>query len=81
MAREADGVLYTQAGPEIGVAATKTHLTQIVALEFLALVLAQARQTMTVAASDEMMEKLRDCPTSSTRCSSARRTWPRWPGS
>ncbi len=62
MAREADGVLYTHAGPEIGVAATKTHLTQIVALEFLALVLAQARQTMSVAASDAMMEQLRGLP-------------------
>ncbi len=43
MAREADGVLYTRAGPEIGVAATKTHLAQIVALEVLALYLAQLR--------------------------------------
>ncbi|HEY5023471.1 MAG TPA: glutamine--fructose-6-phosphate transaminase (isomerizing) [Acidimicrobiales bacterium] len=43
MAREADGVLYTRAGPEVGVAATKTHLTQIVALELLALYLAQLR--------------------------------------
>ncbi|HUI05303.1 MAG TPA: glutamine--fructose-6-phosphate transaminase (isomerizing) [Acidimicrobiales bacterium] len=43
MAREADGVLYTRAGPEIGVAATKTHLTQVVALELVALYLAQLR--------------------------------------
>jgi glucosamine--fructose-6-phosphate aminotransferase (isomerizing) len=43
MAREADGVLYTRAGPEVGVAATKTHLTQVVALELLALHLAQLR--------------------------------------
>jgi glucosamine--fructose-6-phosphate aminotransferase (isomerizing) len=43
MAREADGVLYTRAGPEVGVAATKTHLTQVVALELLALYLAQLR--------------------------------------
>src|SRR5664280_3671237 len=35
--------LYTRAGPEIGVAATKTHLAQITALEILALYLAQAR--------------------------------------
>ena len=34
----ADAVLYTRAGPEIGVAATKTHLAQITALEILALV-------------------------------------------
>ncbi|MGH9028230.1 MAG: glutamine--fructose-6-phosphate transaminase (isomerizing) [Acidimicrobiales bacterium] len=43
MAREADGVLYTHAGPEVGVASTKTHLAQIVALEVLALHLAQLR--------------------------------------
>ena len=46
MAREADAVLYTRAGPEIGVAATKTHLAQITALEILALYLAQARGTL-----------------------------------
>ena len=62
MTREADGVLYTQAGPEIGVAATKTHLTQIVALEFLALVLAQAHGTMSVAASDAMMQQMMGLP-------------------
>ncbi len=32
MARESDAVLYTRAGPEIGVASTKTHLAQITAL-------------------------------------------------
>jgi len=49
MAREADGVLYTRAGPEVGVAATKTHLTQVAALELLALYLAQLRQTLAPA--------------------------------
>jgi len=43
MAREADAVLYTRAGPERGVAATKTHLAQVVAMELLALRLAQVR--------------------------------------
>jgi glucosamine--fructose-6-phosphate aminotransferase (isomerizing) len=46
MARESDAVLYTRAGPEVGVAATKTHLAQITALEILALYLAQARETL-----------------------------------
>jgi glucosamine--fructose-6-phosphate aminotransferase (isomerizing) len=45
LAREADGVLYTQAGPEIGVAATKTFATQMVALQLVALYLAQVRGT------------------------------------
>ena len=43
MAREADAVLYTRAGPERGVAATKTHVAQIVAMQLLALRLAQVR--------------------------------------
>ncbi len=41
--RESDGVIYTHAGPEIGVAATKTFTAQIAALSVLALKLAQAR--------------------------------------
>jgi glucosamine--fructose-6-phosphate aminotransferase (isomerizing) len=43
IAREAAGVLYTHAGPERGVAATKTFTTQMVALQLLALYLAQVR--------------------------------------
>jgi glucosamine--fructose-6-phosphate aminotransferase (isomerizing) len=49
MAREADGVLYTRAGPEIGVAATKTHLAQLAAMEVLALHLAQLRGVLSPA--------------------------------
>jgi glutamine---fructose-6-phosphate transaminase (isomerizing) len=43
--READAVLYTRAGPEIGVAATKTFLAQITANYLVGLALAQARGT------------------------------------
>src|SRR5438093_10541714 len=46
ISREADGVLYTHAGPEICVAATKTFATQMVALHLVALYLAQVRGTM-----------------------------------
>jgi glucosamine--fructose-6-phosphate aminotransferase (isomerizing) len=46
IAREADGVLYQHAGPELGVAATKTFATQMVTLQLLALYLAQVRGTM-----------------------------------
>ena len=46
MAREADGAVYTRAGPEVSVASTKCHVAQIVALEVLALALAQWRGTM-----------------------------------
>ena len=43
--RDADGVLYTRAGLEIGVAATKTFIAQLVAVELVGLALAQARGT------------------------------------
>jgi glucosamine--fructose-6-phosphate aminotransferase (isomerizing) len=46
IARESDAVLYTRAGPERGVAASKTFATQMVALHLLALYLAQVRGTM-----------------------------------
>jgi glucosamine--fructose-6-phosphate aminotransferase (isomerizing) len=44
--RDADGALYTHAGPEIGVASTKAFTTQLVALDLLALYLAQARGSL-----------------------------------
>jgi glutamine---fructose-6-phosphate transaminase (isomerizing) len=43
--RESDAVIYTHAGPEVGVAATKTFLAQIVACYLLGLYLAQVRGT------------------------------------
>jgi glutamine---fructose-6-phosphate transaminase (isomerizing) len=44
--READGVLYTRAGLEIGVAATKTFVSQVVAMYLIALRLAELRGTL-----------------------------------
>jgi glucosamine--fructose-6-phosphate aminotransferase (isomerizing) len=58
MAREADAVLYTRAGPEVGVASTKTHLAQITALEILALYLAQARGTLSPADARGLLEAM-----------------------
>jgi glucosamine--fructose-6-phosphate aminotransferase (isomerizing) len=43
--RESDAVLYTHAGPEIGVAATKSFLSQVTANYIVGLALAQARGT------------------------------------
>ena len=48
--READGTVYTHAGPEIGVASTKAFTSQLVGLHLLALYIAQARGTL--AATD-----------------------------
>ncbi len=46
MTREADGVIYTHAGPEIGVASTKAFTCQLAALFLLTLFLGQTRKTI-----------------------------------
>ena len=60
--READGVLYTHAGPEIGVAATKSFTTQLTCLYLLALYLAEARQTLTQGQVQNYIEDLTRIP-------------------
>jgi glucosamine--fructose-6-phosphate aminotransferase (isomerizing) len=62
MAREADGALYTRAGPEIGVAATKTHLAQVAALEVLAVHLAQVRGALGAADAAPLFAALASLP-------------------
>ncbi len=62
MAREADGVLYTRAGPEIGVASTKCHLAQLAILEVLALHLARARDALSPATAGELAGALAGVP-------------------
>jgi glucosamine--fructose-6-phosphate aminotransferase (isomerizing) len=53
--READGTVYTHAGPEIGVASTKAFTAQLVALNLLALYLAQIRS---VRSSDQIRQDI-----------------------
>ena len=62
MAREASAVRYTKAGPEIGVAATKTHVAQIVALQDLALAMAAAKGTLPADTLARLAASLRDLP-------------------
>jgi glucosamine--fructose-6-phosphate aminotransferase (isomerizing) len=62
MARAADGVLYTRAGPEIGVASTKCHLAQIVALEVLGLYLAQVLGTQPAGEVNEILNAMDSLP-------------------
>jgi glucosamine--fructose-6-phosphate aminotransferase (isomerizing) len=62
MARAADGVLYTRAGPEIGVASTKCHLAQIVALEVLGLYLAQIMGTLPTPEINRVLNGLEALP-------------------
>ena len=61
--REAQGVIYTHAGPEIGVASTKAFTAQIAALYLLALRLGLLRGTVTADESKEMIRALLHLPT------------------
>ncbi len=60
--RESDAVIYTHAGPEIGVASTKGFLTQLVACYLLALYVAQIKGTRYGDEIDEIMEQLEAMP-------------------
>jgi glutamine---fructose-6-phosphate transaminase (isomerizing) len=60
--READGVLFTRAGLEIGVAATKTFLTQVLAMMLLSLYFADQRGHLSAAQVREYTEELRHIP-------------------
>jgi len=60
--RESDGVIYTHAGPEIGVAATKTFTAQIAALTVLALKLAQAKGALSDERVSSLWEELLTVP-------------------
>jgi len=62
LTREVDEVVYTQAGPEIGVAATKTFTTQIVVLYLLALELGLMKKTLDVDRADIYRNELRRLP-------------------
>jgi glucosamine--fructose-6-phosphate aminotransferase (isomerizing) len=60
--RECDGTVYTHAGPEIGVASTKAFTSQLVALQLLALHLAQSRAALTPAQVRPHLEALTQLP-------------------
>ena len=60
--REAEGTIYTHAGPEIGVASTKAFTTQLVALYLFALRLAEVRETLTQAERCRHIEALMQLP-------------------
>jgi len=60
--RDADGVLYTRAGLEIGVAATKTFVCQVAVMYLLALRLAELRETLPRARIAELVSELKRLP-------------------
>ena len=60
--READGVLFTRAGLEIGVAATKTFLAQVMAVLLLAIHLGEVRGTLEPSEVRRLASELRHVP-------------------
>ncbi|NBO46433.1 MAG: glutamine--fructose-6-phosphate transaminase (isomerizing) [Actinobacteria bacterium] len=60
--RESDGVLYTNAGPEIAVASTKAFLTQVVAAYLVGLYLAQIHKTKFADEINAVLTQLDDMP-------------------
>ncbi len=62
IAREADNVMYTWAGPEIAVATTKAYSAQLIALYLLAMKMAQAKKTISGEEFGAMIEDLKKIP-------------------
>ncbi len=60
--RDADGVLFTRAGLEIGVAATKTFLCQVAVMYLLGLRLAQLRGTLDAERVSELVTEIKRLP-------------------
>jgi glucosamine--fructose-6-phosphate aminotransferase (isomerizing) len=61
--REAEGTIYTHAGPEIGVASTKAFTTQLAALMLLTIYLGRLRGTIAADANLELAHSLVELPT------------------
>lgn len=63
ISREADNVLYTHCGPEIGVASTKAFTGQLTALYLFVMFIASKKQTVTKQQLADFIVQLRDIPT------------------
>ncbi len=62
LTRESDGIIYTHAGPEIGVASTKAYTAQLAALYLFAFYLAQIRDVLPAAKIKKLLDELRKVP-------------------
>jgi len=62
LTRESDGVIYTHAGPEIGVASTKAYTAQLAALYLLSFYLARVREVLSLAQINKYLDELRKTP-------------------
>lgn len=68
IARESDGVIYTHAGPEIGVASTKAFTTQLVALYLFTIYLGRLRGNLDQELSRSMLKALVGLPGKVEEC-------------
>ncbi|MFH1875739.1 MAG: glutamine--fructose-6-phosphate transaminase (isomerizing) [Candidatus Omnitrophota bacterium] len=62
LAKESDGLMFTHAGPEIGVASTKAYTAQIMALMIFALYWGRLRKTISARALSDMLKELSRIP-------------------
>lgn len=62
LSRESDGVLYTHAGPEIGVASTKAYTAQLCMLYILAIKLGKSRGSLKAVEANQLIKSLKMIP-------------------
>lgn len=62
LSREVENIVYTRAGPEIGVAATKTFTSQLIALYLLAIHFARIRKKLDIDRSKRLLVALKQLP-------------------
>lgn len=62
LTRESEGVIYTHAGPEIGVASTKAYTAQLTAIYLFALYLARVRGEIAPSRMDKLVKELSQIP-------------------
>ncbi len=62
LTREVDEVFYTHAGPEIGVAATKTYITQLIALYIVGIRIGYAKRALSYDSMWNALSSLRSSP-------------------
>ncbi|GAF90650.1 unnamed protein product, partial [marine sediment metagenome] len=62
IAREADGVIYTHAGPEIAVASTKAYTAQLAILYLLTIYIAEIKNTLPIREKKRLLKELKKVP-------------------
>ena len=67
ISREADAVIYTHAGPEIGVASTKAYIAQLMTLALFALRMGQLRKAILPAKFSVMIREIKKLPAQAVR--------------